>query len=94
MWDTADWSQRGDYMYSRHGITPTWAAEALADPERVVLEPDPSSKSGLGVRIIGYSAAAECLVTIIVLEHDGTVYGVNGWRSNNTDHRRYREAEP
>lgn len=81
-------------MYTRHGITPEWADEALTDPERTVLEPDPSSKSGRGVRIIGYSPSAECLVTVIVLAHASTVYGVNGWRANNTDHRRYQEGQP
>lgn len=94
MWDTADWSHRGEYMYRRHGIAPDWADEALVDPERVVLEPGPSSKSGQGVRIVGYSASAEFLVTVIVLEHEGIVYGVNEWRANTTDLRRYREEQP
>jgi len=81
-------------MYRRHGIAPDWADEALVDPERTVLEPDPSSKSGRGVRIIGYSASAGCLVTVIVIEHEDIVYGVNGWQANNTDLRRYREEQP
>lgn len=92
MWEAAEWSHRGDYMHERHGIRPAWADEALADPERVVLVPDPSSKSGRGVRIIGYSPTMECLVTVIVLDHDGVTYGVNGWRCNSTDQRRYREG--
>lgn len=81
-------------MRERHGITPTWADEALSDPERVVLDPDPSSESGRTVRTIGYSPSAEFLVTLILLHYEGTTYGVNGWRSNSTDQRRYREGAP
>jgi uncharacterized DUF497 family protein len=81
-------------MQQRHGISPAEADEALSDPDRVVLDPDPASKSGRGTRTIGYSAAAESLVTVIVLEDEGTSYGVNGWRSNSSDQRRYREGAP
>lgn len=87
-----DWSQRGEYMQQRHGIAPTWADEALSDPDRVVLDPDPASKSGRGTRTVGFSPTAQYLVTVILLEHEGTVYGVNGWRSNSTDQRRYKEG--
>ena len=29
------------------------------------------------------------LITVIVLEHDGTEYGVNGWTANEKDRRFY-----
>lgn len=77
-----------------HAAAPAWADEALADPDRIVLDPDPASKSGRGTRTIGYSPTAEALITVILLEHEGTTYGVNGWRSNTTDQRRYREEAP
>jgi hypothetical protein len=51
VFETADWSHRGDYI-AKHGVTPDEADEALADPDRVVIKPDPASKSGRGVRII------------------------------------------
>lgn len=89
-----DWSHRGDYMQQRHGVAWTWADEALSDPDRLVLDPDPASKSGRGTRTIGYSPTAGFLVTVILLEYEGTTYGVNGWRSNTTDQRRYREEAP
>jgi hypothetical protein len=66
----ADWSYRGDYII-RHGINPAEADEAVADPDRVVLNPDPASKSGRGVRIIG----------------------VNAWKANLKDQRRYEGLE-
>lgn len=81
-------------MRHRHQISTNEANEALSDPDRVVLDPDPASKSGRGTRTIGYSPTTACLVTVILLEHDGTTYGVNGWRSNSTDQRRYREGAP
>ena len=50
---TADWRERGEYMLARHSIHPAWANEALDDPDRVVITPDPASKSGRAVRTIG-----------------------------------------
>lgn len=94
MSEEVDRSHRGEYMHQRHGITSVTAGEALSDPDRVVLDPDPASKSGRGTRTIGYSPTAASLVTVILLDNDGTTYGVNGWYSNSTDQRRYREGTP
>lgn len=86
-----NWSKRADYIWSEHQTTTMQADEALADPDRVVLDPDPASRSGVSVRTIGYSAARGALVTVITVEEDNIVYGVNAWGSNPTDRRRYRE---
>jgi hypothetical protein len=43
------------------------------------------------VRTIGNSTGAGCLVTVITVEEAGITYGVNGWKSNEIDIRRYRE---
>ncbi len=88
-----DWSHRGDYVALKHGVRPQEANEALRDPERVVIAPDPASKSGRGVRVIGWSHAHEAVLTVIVLEHEGVEYGVNAWLSSPTDQRRYFEEE-
>ena len=74
-----DWSKRGGHMQDAHGITPEIADEALEDPNRVVIAPDYNSESGRSVRIIGFSVTADDVITVIVLENDGTEYGVNGW---------------
>jgi hypothetical protein len=74
-----------------HGVEAEWANEALSDPDALRIDPDPASKSGRSVRTIGYSASAGGLVTVITLIDDGVTYGVNAWRSNNTDIRRYGE---
>jgi hypothetical protein len=61
---------------------------------RPCIDPDPSSKSGRSVRTIGYSPTAKSLLTIITVTEDGVTYGVNGWQSNETDVKRYRQESP
>jgi len=39
-------------------IEPEWAAKVLDDLYMLWFEPDPKSDSGLGIRVIGYSASA------------------------------------
>lgn len=87
-----DWSHRGDYIVAKHGVQPIEAIEALNDPDRLVLDPDPASKSGRTARIIGWSRTAAKLLKVIVLTDAGREYGVNAWPANDTDIRRYHEA--
>lgn len=87
--ERVDWSHRGAYMQRKHGISPAIANEALEDPSRVVIDPDYNSESGRSVRIIGFSVAAEDVITVIVLEDDGIEYGVNGWTANAKDRGLY-----
>lgn len=89
VFERVDWSQRGAYMKRKHGITPAIADEALEDPNRVVIDADYNSASGKSVRIIGFSVSADDVITVIVLENDGTEYGVNGWTANEKDRRIY-----
>ena len=95
--ENLDWSRRGDYMHASHGISVQVANDALADPDRVVIDPDYNSRTGRSVRIIGYSMLAQgivtVIVTVIVLSDGGVDYGVNGWLANEKDQRIYREAE-
>lgn len=90
---TADWSERGGYMLARHGIHPAWANEALDDPDRLVITPDPASKSGRAVRTIGWSYTANRIITVITLVDNGRLHGVNGWVANSNDQRLYREED-
>jgi hypothetical protein len=85
VFERVDWSRRGAYMHRKHGIAPAIADEALEDPNRVVIDPDYNSESGRSVRIIGFSVTAAEVITVIVLENDGTEYGVNGWAANERD---------
>jgi hypothetical protein len=87
----ADWSERGEYMLARHSIHPAWANEALDDPDRVVITPDPASKSGRAVRTIGWSHPSNRIITVITL--NSRLHGVNGWVANSSDQRLYREED-
>jgi hypothetical protein len=88
-----DWTYGLDHMLERHGMETSWATEALDDPDALRIDPDPSSRSGRSVRTIGYSTSAGCILTVITLTEDETTYDVNGWRSSDSDIRRYREVE-
>ncbi len=88
-----DWSHRGDYMATRHGVTLEQANEALVDPDALVFDPDYASQSGRSVRTIGWSPSAGRLLTVITVAEDGVVYGVNGWPANDVDTRRYEGDE-
>ena len=89
---TADWSERGEYM-ARHSIHPAWANEALEDPDRVVITPDPASKSGRAARTIFWSHTANRIIAVITLVDNGRLHGVNGWVANSSDQRLYREED-
>lgn len=88
----AEWTHRAEYIV-KHAVTPQLANEALSDPDRLVIDPDPSSRSGRTVRVIGWLPSASALLTVIVLPDDETLWGVNAWRSNTTDRRRYLGKE-
>ena len=80
-------------MRRRHGVEVAWANEALRDPDALHIDPDPSSRSGERShhRLL---PKAGVLLTIITVSEGGTTYGVNGWRSNTTDIKRYGEESP
>ena len=68
-------------MLDGHGITVRIADAAVADVDALWLDPDPGSKSGLSVRVIGYSHSAREVVTVILLPGPGDdcYEGINGW---------------
>lgn len=74
-------------------MTPELANEALADPERLTLDPDPSSESGRTLRVIGYAASVDAIVTVIVLPDGDVLWGVNAWPANPTDQRKYQGGQ-
>ena len=85
-----DWSQRGEYI-AKHGLTPELADEAWNDPDRLVIDPDPSSVSGRTIRVVGWSITLARLLTVIALPDGDVVWGVNAWPSNSTDQRSHRQ---
>ncbi|WP_205529208.1 hypothetical protein [Microbacterium halotolerans] len=96
-----DWSYRGDYIRSRslrkgsegeNDIEPAWANEAYTDESAIVFRPDPASASGQSDRTIGWSETAGLVVTVITTTEGTKVWGVNAWKSNGSDVRRYERG--
>jgi hypothetical protein len=98
--ERVDWSKGEKHMVARHAITVAWANEALADPDRVWMQPDPASESGHSVRVIGFSPYLEDLLVVILIhpdadrdeQPDGDWWGANAWPANEGNRRDYEEA--
>ena len=88
-----DWGKRGEYI-AKHGVTAVQASEALADPDAVVFDPDYNSRTGEGVRTIGFSPSAASVLTVITYVIDGVTHGASAWKSNGRDRRYYRQGGP
>lgn len=92
-----DWSRRAHYIWARHSIEPSWADEAVGDAQAVWLVPDPASRSGLAVRVIGYSVGAVAVITVVLVDPaadrherpDGNWWGSNAWLASPRDLRLY-----
>ncbi len=97
-----DWSRRGDYIRTRHAVEVEWANEAVRDAHAVWLVPDPASRSGHSVRVIGYSGSAGAVITVVLVDADadpderpdGDWWGSNAWMANERDRGSYGETEP
>ena len=96
-----DWTMRGDYVRSRHGVDPDCADEAVEDDHAVWLRPDPASRTGHSVRVIGYSRRAGTVLTVILVspqvnpseQPQGEWWGANAWVANERDRRLYGQEE-
>lgn len=81
-------------MWERHHVTVAQADEALSDADAVWLDPDPKSRSGRSIRVIGHCASRDQILTVMVLRGESVsrrLWGLTGWPSNSTDRRTYRE---
>lgn len=99
--EEVDWKHRGDYIRRRSArrgrleldVEPAWATEAVFDPERL-MGLDKASKSGRGLKVIGWSAGAGRVLAVILISKtrpmDGRWWGVNAWAASSADSRRYR----
>ena len=96
-----DWEKRADYIRSRHGVTPAWADEAVNEDHAVWLTPDPASRSGRSVRVIGYSPSARDILVVILVAADadeteqpaGEWWGSNAWVASPRDRRLYAKED-
>jgi hypothetical protein len=90
--EEADWLHRGAYIVEKHSVTPAQANAALRDPNRVLIEPDYNSRSGLTARVLGLESELGAVVTVILLQQHGVTHGVNAWISNRRDQKIYEEG--
>jgi len=69
-------------MWDNHKVAAVEADEAVGDVDAIWFDPDPASRSGKSVRVIGYSHSRRAILTVILVHvGDGAYYGANGWES-------------
>lgn len=91
---SVDWTHGADHMWTRHRIAVVEADEAVQDVDALWFDPDPRSRSGRGVRVIGYSHSRRAVLTVMLVHRDEDgFYGANAWESNSSDRRRYERGE-
>lgn len=81
-------------MWAKHQITVAEATEALNDPDALLFDPDPKSRSGKSARLFGYSPTSAAVLVVILVRRDGSAgwWGANSWRANSADRRTYQEG--
>lgn len=77
-------------------LEPEWATEAAMDPKRR-FGLDPASKTGEGIRVVGRSATAAQVLTVILIPEGhpptGAWLGVTAWVTKGRDLRDYEAHE-
>jgi len=82
-----------EHIWDRHRILPEWVEQACADTDRVILDPDPASRSGRSVRIVGFSSGYGYPITIVAVRRRDHLVVASAWRANSRDRRTYREGQ-
>lgn len=76
-------------MRLRHRVLLSWAQEAWEDPAALVVDPDPGSRSGRSIRVIGYSPGARAILVLILVKDGDRLVAASAWRANASHQRRY-----
>jgi hypothetical protein len=71
-----DWTHGAGHMQASHQVTPEEADEAVTDIDAVWFDPDPHSKSGRSVRVIGDSHSRNKILTVILVHREDGGYWV------------------
>jgi hypothetical protein len=79
-------------MWLRHRVLPSWAMQAWEDPSALVVDPDPASRSGRSIRVIGYSSGAGAILVLILVRDEDQLVAASAWRANMSHQRRYIEG--
>lgn len=98
-----DWGEVGDHDPGRRAerkgtaeanVHTEWATEACQDPQRWVRSAE--SRSGMTVKVTGWSLSAGFLVTVVLAPKDRPPgdrwFGATGWKSKQAEINRYREG--
>ncbi|AXQ63259.1 hypothetical protein I5G72_gp14 [Mycobacterium phage Collard] len=90
----ANWADdRAEHLWERRKTTIRQAEEALNDPQRVTLDPDPARREGgNGIRVVGYSPTAGRVLCVIVVPYEGELWGATAFPANKTYQRIYQEG--
>lgn len=86
-----DWSHAEQHMWLQHRVLLSWAQQAWEDPTALVVDPDPASRSGRSIRVIGYSPGARAVLVLILVKDEGRLVAASSWRANASHQRRYVE---
>lgn len=100
--EAIDWRECGDHDPARRSIRKGrseqdvltgWADEAARDERR--LAGSAKSRSGMTVKVTGYSPSAGFLITVVVAAKDSPPtwrwWGATAWKANQTDQRKYED---
>lgn len=79
-------------MWREHRVLPLWAQQAWGDPMALVLDPDPASRSGRSIRVIGHSPDARAVLVLILVKNGDDFVAASAWRANKSHQRRYVEG--
>jgi len=90
--EVIDCSRATQHIWAHHRILPEWVHEACNDIDRVILDPDPSSRSGRSLRMIGFSAGFGHPITVVAVRRSDRLEVTSAWRANPKDRRIYREG--
>ena len=92
MRESVDWGLAEQHMWRRHRVLSSWAQQAWEDPSALVVDPDPASRSGRSIRVIGYSHGAQAILVVILVKADDHFVAASAWRANASHQRRYVEG--
>lgn len=87
-----DWELAAEHMWKQHRLLTTWAQEAVLDPAAIYADPDPASKSGHAIRVIGLSRSAQAVLVVILVRERQRFIAATAWRANPSHIRRYEQG--
>ena len=100
--ESVDWEHRADYIRQRSqrkrspkefNVEPEWATEAALDRKRLV--GDSGSEKSVSIQVIGYSAAAGRVLTVLLVPKDhppaGDWWGAKAYAASDADERDDRQ---